>query len=115
MTRAILFRNPDDSWAGFQISGHSGYGEEGADIVCAGISALTITCVNAMESICGIQMAVNGGEDGFLEAMLPRKLTSDKQHDAQLLLAVLHQGLKDLAETYPEYLTMHIQKRRNSP
>ena len=33
------------------IKGHSGYGEEGTDIVCASVSSICITTVNALLSI----------------------------------------------------------------
>ena len=33
------------------IKGHSGYAEEGSDIVCASVSSIAITTVNALLSI----------------------------------------------------------------
>ena len=33
------------------IKGHSGYKEEGSDIVCASVSSISITTVNALLSI----------------------------------------------------------------
>ena len=33
------------------IKGHSGYSEEGSDIVCASVSSISITTVNALLSI----------------------------------------------------------------
>lgn len=33
------------------IKGHSGYAEEGSDIVCASVSSISITTVNALLSI----------------------------------------------------------------
>ena len=39
MTRCEFFTE-DDRITGFSISGHSGYAEAGADIVCAAISAV---------------------------------------------------------------------------
>ena len=34
----ITFYKTNNSFVGFRVSGHSGYAEEGSDIVCAGIS-----------------------------------------------------------------------------
>ena len=39
MTRCEFFME-DERITGFSVSGHSGYAEEGSDIVCAAISAL---------------------------------------------------------------------------
>ena len=103
----MLFR--DERLCGFRMEGHAG-GEAGSDIVCAGISVLTTTCVNALESVAGIEAEVRGGEDGFLEARLPSSLTDTQMHDAQVLMGALHQGLSDLADGYPKYIQLSIRR-----
>ena len=49
MTRVTLFREGERIY-GCRAEGHSGWGEEGEDIVCAAVSVLTTTCVNALET-----------------------------------------------------------------
>ena len=34
---------------GFHMSGHADYAEHGSDVVCAGVSALVINCINSIE------------------------------------------------------------------
>lgn len=106
MTRATLLRDRLGRYAGFSVKGHAGYAQEGSDIVCAGISVLTTTCVNALEAVAGIAPLVTGGEDGFLEARLPQGITDAQMHDAQVLLGALHQGLSDLADGYGKYIRL---------
>ena len=101
MTRCILFRDAEGRYTGFEVKGHSGYAEAGSDIVCAAVSILTTTCVNAMESVAGVVPQLSGGKDGELGAMLPSGLPADKLHDCQVLLRALGQGLTDLSEGYP--------------
>ena len=43
MTRITLFRSRSHA-IGFEAEGHTGYAEEGSDIVCAAISALCCLC-----------------------------------------------------------------------
>ena len=64
MTRCILFRDAEGRYTGFEVKGHSGYAEAGSDIVCAAVSILTTTCVNAMESVAGGGAQPSGGEGG---------------------------------------------------
>lgn len=45
------------------ISGHSGYAEHGKDIVCAAISTIVITSINAIESVCN--GVINASDDGI--------------------------------------------------
>ena len=52
MISAVLFRE-DGRFTGFRAGGHSGYAEAGSDIVCAAVSILTCTCVNALKAYAG--------------------------------------------------------------
>ena len=114
MIRAVLYRDGHDRLVGFSVKGHSGYAEEGSDIVCSAVSVLTITCVNSLEAVCGVTPLVSGGSDGYLKAMLPAPLDAQMDHDAQVLLGALHVGLRDLAESYAPYVTLSIQERRET-
>lgn len=110
MTRAVFLCDSLGRFTGFHVKGHAGYAEEGSDIVCSAISVLTTTCVNALESVAGVQAEVRGGEDGFLEATLPQGLTDMQMHDAQVLMGALHQGLSDLADGYPQYIRLSVRR-----
>ena len=33
---------------GFHVSGHAGFSPHGTDVVCAGVSALVINCINSV-------------------------------------------------------------------
>ena len=49
MTKVTIFKQ-QGLYKGFEVSGHSGYADAGEDIVCAAISALTINCINSIET-----------------------------------------------------------------
>ena len=112
MTRCTLFVDSASRITGFSIKGHSGYAEEGSDIVCAGISALVITIENALCQLLKLSPVERGGEDGFLEVLLPEKLTDNQMRDAQLLLSTLHIGLESIAQAYPDYVRLTVRKVR---
>ena len=108
MIRAYLRRDREKRFTGFEISGHAGYAEEGSDIVCAAVSILATACANSLESVCRVQPAVEGGEDGYLKVTLPAEMTEDQRHDAQVILSTLRQGLSDLTESYPKFVQFSI-------
>ncbi len=108
------FQEQQQSLVGVSICGHAAYADAGQDIVCAAVSILTTTCVNAMESVAGVVPQLSGGKDGELGAMLPSGLPADKLHDCQVLLRALGQGLTDLSEGYPRYVRLSIQERRET-
>jgi len=113
MTRVVLQEGPN-GLEGFKVTGHSGYGEAGSDIVCAAVSILTTTCVNALESVAGVvPQVIQRDEPVLLEVTLPKGLSAQAQHDAQVLLLALRQGLTDLSQAYPK--NVQLQERRKHP
>ena len=85
----------------FECKGHAGFAEAGRDIVCAAVSVLTTTCVNALETVAGVKPQVQA-RSGLMLVSLPR----DAGHDAQVIAKSMRQGLRDLREEYPEYLQL---------
>ena len=80
------------------IKGHSGYGVEGTDIVCASVSSICITTVNALLSIdedC-IEYKEN---DGYLNIKIKKhNETIDKLINNMINL------LKELEKEYKKYI-----------
>ena len=107
MISATLYRGKDGLTA-CRITGHSGQAEAGRDIVCAAVSILGCTCVNALESVCGIIPLVTENEEGLLAFQLP-EITPEENAKAQILMGALKQGLTDLADAYPRNVTLKIQ------
>ena len=110
MIRAILY-HAGGHYTGFSAKGHSGYAEEGSDIVCAAVSSLTITCVNSLEALCGVKAVGPKVRSGALAFDLPAP-TDENVHDTDLLMGALGQGLQDLAEQYPENIQFSKEERR---
>ncbi len=90
---------------GFEVSGHAGFANSGKDIVCAAASILATTCVNALETVAKVVCQVDLS-DGYLKAFLPQGLPPEKDHDAQVILQTFLQGIGDLVESYPQYITL---------
>ena len=96
------FLKSGDTVIGFECKGHAGYAKAGRDIVCAGASILTIACANALESVAHANPECTM-EDGELTVLLPQ---SDRSHDTDVILMTLMQGMRDLKEAYPKYVTL---------
>ena len=107
MISAILYQG-EGGLTGCRMTGHSGQAEAGRDIVCAAASILGCTCVNALESVCGIIPEITENDDGVLAFHLP-ELNPVENAKAQILMGALKQGLSDLAESYPRNITLKIQ------
>ena len=107
MISATLYQG-EDGYTACRITGHSGQAEAGRDIVCAAVSILGCTCVNALESVCGIIPLVTENDAGVLSFQLP-EINPEENEKAQILMGALKQGLTDLADAYPRNVTLTIE------
>ena len=98
----VTLRWKGDEIVSFECKGHAGFAEAGQDIVCAAVSILTTTCVNALETVAGVKPTVKTS-DGRMRVVVPR----NSGHDAQVILQTLRQGLRDLAEQYSRYILLN--------
>ena len=87
------------------VSGHAGFAQSGRDIVCAAVSVLMTTGINALESVAGVQPNIWQDEQAAVMGMeLPRNLEEKTMHDAQVVLKTVLQGFRDIQEGYPKHL-----------
>ena len=90
--------------------GHTGYAEEGMDIVCAALSAIIQTAVMGLEKVAKIKkfsfcIAVTEG------AMVVKTgdLVAEERHDADVVLDTMLCGITDLAEGYPRFIKLEVK------
>ena len=96
MTIVTMYRDKEEHYTGFKVSGHSGYADSGSDIICAAISVLTTTTVNSIESIVGDACEYQVKEDrGYLRF----SLKGDSSEDSQLLIKSMVLGLSQLQQS----------------
>ena len=96
MTAITFFRDHDEKYLGFTCLGHTGYADEGEDIVCAGVSALVINTVNALAAFTEEQFETEAEGPGELAV----RFAAPAGHDAQLLIQSLVLGLQGIQDTY---------------
>ena len=96
MTRALFFVDSDGRYKGFEIYGHTGYADEGEDIVCAAVSALSQNTVNSIEAFTEDKFSCDV-DDGRLRFCLTNDYISA---ESQLLLNALVLGLENIEKAY---------------
>ncbi len=102
MTRCEFFTE-DDRITGFSVSGHSGYAEAGADIVCAAISTAVTMAEATINDVCGAKAKVRvKEEDARITLTLPT--SCDEEETVQAVLSGLMLTLISLREDYPDYI-----------
>ena len=102
MTRCEFF-TADERITGFSVSGHSGYAEAGADIVCAAISAVVTMAEATINEVCGAKAKVRvKDEDTRITLTLPA--SCDEEESVQAVLAGMMLTLLSLRDDYPDYI-----------
>ena len=102
MTKVEFFTQ-EDRITGFCVSGHSGYGEEGTDIVCAAISTAVQMAEATITQVLGIRAKTRvHGEDARVTLTLPA--SSEEDNAAQAVLAGMMLTLCSLRDEYPDYV-----------
>ena len=97
MTQVVFFRTKDQQITGFVSSGHSGFAEEGEDIVCAGISVLIVNTLNSIETLTDAQMVC---EEDPERAWIRFSTEEYERKDVQLLLQSLVLGMTGIEQSY---------------
>ena len=83
MTTAEFIRK-DGEVIGFKVKGHSGYAEQGEDVVCASVSSAVMLTANAVTEVFGYDADVSAYEDTIT---LKTNIKGDE------ILQKLYQGL----------------------
>ena len=81
-----------------EVCGHSDYAPQGEDIVCAGISALTLMCANAALT----QGKLDKMCSGYSKIMLPYN------DNTRFFCATLAETLEIMEAKYPEYIRTNV-------
>ena len=90
-------------------SGHTGYGESGEDIVCAGISTLIQSALLGLLNVARINVKFKVDEEtGSLRFTLPQGLTAQERHDADVILNTMLCGLQDFYTEYSDFINLEV-------
>ncbi len=101
MITVTVFKD-DKGFTGFTTKGHAGYAEEGFDIICAAVSALTITTINAIESFTSDTFHVKQ-KDGYIQCRFDHTLSDS----SVLLMKSMILGLQGIEKDYGnEYIRL---------
>lgn len=101
----VTFHSAGSRIDGFVVEGHSGYGSEGSDIVCAAISAAVGLTECTINEVLGLGAPVKVQEkDARISLKLPSGLSEENEYTCQNLLTGMMVYLQAMGSEYPENL-----------
>ena len=98
-TAKFLFS--DDTIVSFEVSGHSGYAEEGEDIVCSAVSSAIYMAANTIIEIMKLNPEAEV-RDGYLKI----QMNSDDARKSKVITDGLYLHLSQLQSQYPNNLKL---------
>lgn len=101
----VTFNCSGNLICGFTVSGHSGYAEEGSDIVCSAVSSAVYMTANTITDIQHIKADVTEN-DGFLKM----NLSKEEAEKSKVILDGLKLHLTALSEQYKKYIKVKISE-----
>ncbi|HYF91397.1 MAG TPA: ribosomal-processing cysteine protease Prp [Symbiobacteriaceae bacterium] len=103
MTEVQVRRAPDGTVTELRVAGHTDYAERGEDIVCAGVSALVVTCLIGLKKVARHPHAGKARAGSMYCRLLPGG-TPDSAARAQAILETTVLGLQDIARDYHQFV-----------
>ena len=90
--------------------GHTGYGVEGEDIVCAALSSVVQTALLGLLTVAKVNVGYKVDEaQGYLEISLPNDLSWDERHECDVILNTMLCGVSDLREGFSDFINLEVK------
>jgi len=106
MTTAIFY-SEGSRLTGFELKGHSGHAEAGADLVCAAVTSAARLVEATVNDVLGLEAPVKVREkEASITLKLPKSMGQTNESICQALLAGMMIYFVQLREEYPDYITV---------
>ena len=103
MTKLRVFKN-GDNYVGFECFGHSGYAEQGEDIVCAAVSTAVQMTVAYLAKYYSDKVNITVDNDSALISLRCNEIFTE----ADRQISVLVDFADDVREQYCDYFTFEF-------
>ena len=108
MTKITIKKQGDFIYC-MELDGHTGYGVENEDIVCAGISCIAQTAVLGIFSVAKVNATFERDEvRGFLRLVIPFDITEKQKEKCNTILQTAVLGFADMIEGFSDFIEMEV-------
>ncbi len=110
MTRVVVKKSALTGFSVISTEGHSGYADEGSDIVCAAVSSANELVINILESFSAdIELDIDAEKPYFCCRVLQNDTNAAMKDSLQRIAKGYVKFVSDLADTYPKYLKISTE------
>jgi uncharacterized protein YsxB (DUF464 family) len=108
MIKIRILKDKDGFIWQLTVKGHSGFGQHGKDIVCAGVSAIAYTAIGALEELAGIKNYIE--KEGYMECKIPKNIEDNKKTCIKIILDTVTVGLRQIENEYRDYVVIEEEE-----
>ena len=110
MTKAV-FTVKDGRIIRVSCCGHTGYADEGEDIVCAAVSAVLQGAALGVMKVSHAKATYQTDDDkGELHLALVEGQDEQVQHDAEVILRTALLSVEDIAASYSQFVKVEVKE-----
>lgn len=102
MIKATFIYSKNGAPLGFEFKGHSGYAQNGSDIICASVSSAAYLVANTIADVMQIEAQAVVDDDGYMKFTIQEK-DAEKTKD---ILHGLELHIKELSRQYSKHVTI---------
>ena len=111
MTSVNLVKSDLTAYFSFECSGHSGYSEEGSDIICAAVSTATELVIGILENFSvDLKLDIRNEQAYVYCEIAQSENNSQKQENIANVLDGYAKYLNEISNAYPKYLKCTLTK-----
>ena len=107
----ITFYRSGGVFYGFEERGHTGYGEEGWDILCSALSAMTMFLINTVEVAYASSVDYEIDDNTTTIRVRCRAALPEFEAAVSGIFLGYYQQLSDMLEEYGDYLDVQVVNR----
>ena len=113
----VCFYKTNGIYYGFEEQGHTGYGEEGDDVLCAALSAMTMLIINTVEVAyaSSVDFTIDEKTTNIRvrsKAALPEFEDDElKRYAVSGIFLAYYKQIEDMLEEYYDYLDVSVEDR----
>ncbi len=109
MTKITIFKK-NNNIIGFRVEGHSGYSDQGSDIVCSAISTTSQMVIVGLNEVLNLKINYLVDEDkALLKCILSKDIVNKDLLKAQCFFVTFEKVITEIEKQYKRYVKLEVK------
>ncbi len=110
MTKITFFKNEKQFFHKLIVSGHTGFGLRGSDVLCSAISSIVQAGALGITNVLHLNAKIKrDDENGYFEVELPKNCEQKTLEQSQIIFLTMLEALTDLESGYAKFMKLEVK------